>query len=99
VEREIIIIGGLITFGIFLGLTVAIWASRFGGVVHRRRRPPSSRLAGVEERLSRLEDSVNTVAIEMERIAEAHRFTARILTDRLEALPAHRPLERPITPH
>ena len=97
-EREIIIIGGLITFGIFLGMTVAVWSTRFGAVV-RRRRPAPSRLAGVEERLSRLEDSVNTVAIEMERIAEAHRFTARILTDRLEALPVHRPLERPITPH
>ena len=94
---EIVISAILITFGFALGMFATTWGSRLG----RRRRSigqAAPRLTAVEDRLGRLEDSVNTVALEMERIAEAHRFTARILTDRLEALPQHR-VERTTTPH
>jgi hypothetical protein len=97
VDEEIIIIGGLITFGIAIGMVCMTWAARLP--LRRRRGAATSRLAAVEDRLARLEDSVNTVAIEMERIAEAHRFTARVLSERLDALPAPRQSERLSTPH
>ena len=45
---------------------------------------------GVEERLYRIEQAVDAIAIEVERMAESQRFTARLLTERLptpEALP------------
>jgi hypothetical protein len=42
--------------------------------------------AASEERLARLEQAVDTVALEMERSSEAQRFTARLLAERLGEL-------------
>jgi len=45
---------------------------------------------GVDERLYRIEQAVDAMALEIERMAESQRFTARLLTERLptpEALP------------
>jgi len=45
---------------------------------------------GVEDRLYRIEQAVDAMAIEVERMAESQRFTARLLAERLptpEALP------------
>jgi hypothetical protein len=48
--------------------------------------------ADLAERLARIEQAVETVAIEVERISESERYSARLLTERLpERLPA-RPL-------
>ena len=44
----------------------------------------------VDERLYRIEQAVDAMAVEIERMAESQRFTARLLTERLptpEALP------------
>ena len=41
-----------------------------------------SRLDEIVERLSRLENSVDSTAIEVERISEAQRFTAKVLAER-----------------
>jgi hypothetical protein len=45
---------------------------------------------GVDERLYRIEQAVDAMALEIERMAESQRFTARLLSERLptpEALP------------
>ena len=45
---------------------------------------------GVDERLYRIEQAVDAMAVEIERMAESQRFTARLLSERLptpEALP------------
>jgi len=45
---------------------------------------------GLEDRLYRIEQSVDAIAVEVERMAESQRFTARLLAERLptpEALP------------
>ena len=39
--------------------------------------------AATEERLARLEQTLDAVALEMERSSEAQRFTARLLAERL----------------
>jgi len=47
--------------------------------------------ARVEDRLDRIEQAVDAIAIEVERMSESQRFTTRLLTERLpsaEALPA-----------
>jgi hypothetical protein len=36
-----------------------------------------------DSRFSRLEDAVDSIAIEVERIAEAQRFTAKLMSERL----------------
>lgn len=48
---------------------------------------------GVDDRLYRIEQAVDAMAIEIERMAESQRFTAKLLAERLptpEALPGHR---------
>ena len=57
---------------------------------------PADRLS---DRLDRIESVVDATAIEVERIAEANRFIAKLLADRADpAKPLVRP-ERVITPH
>ncbi len=48
-----------------------------------------SRLDDIADRLSRLDTAVDTMAVEVERISEAQRFTARVLAERphVAALP------------
>jgi hypothetical protein len=46
-----------------------------------------SSLEEIAERLGRLENSVDATAVEVERISEAQRFTARVLTERSGAPP------------
>ena len=61
-----------------------------------QRLPPPD---GTRERLERIELTVEATAVEVERIAEANRFMAKLLSDRVGPLgPASRP-ERVITPH
>ena len=54
---------------------------------------------GLSERLERIEMAVESTALEVERIAEANRFVAKLLAER--AAPANLPgkPERVITPH
>ncbi|MGZ8377285.1 MAG: hypothetical protein ACXWZS_18710 [Gemmatirosa sp.] len=39
----------------------------------------------VADRLARMEQAIDAVAVEVERIAEAQRFTTRLLSERVEA--------------
>ena len=48
----------------------------------RRDAPSGPALQKIEERLMRLEAGVDSIAIEVERISEGQRFTAKLLADR-----------------
>ena len=80
-------------------ITVAsLWfLRRYLELRHERSlRAPSEALT---DRLDRIESVVDATAIEVERIAEANRFIAKLLADRVEP---PRPLSKPervITPH
>ena len=50
-----------------------------------RRLKPLPRPAPQDDRLEHLQQSVDAIAIEVERIAEAQRFSARLLAERTEA--------------
>ena len=41
-----------------------------------------------------MEQAIDTVAVEVERIGEAHRFTAKLLTERLDPLPVDAKADR-----
>jgi len=84
----------------------AVSVLSFTGIVAwtivRSRRPSGSRpnvagggveLAAMQERLARLEQAVDAVAVEVERSGEAQRFTARLLAERLGE-PAQRTPDR-----
>ena len=67
----------------------------------KRRRPlPSNELNEIRNALARIEQAVETTAIEVERIGEAERFTSKLLAERpaSDARPASHPA-RVITPH
>ena len=74
-----------------VGMICAISVATFRAVrtTERAHRPLS---ADVTEQLAQLQQSVDAIAIEVERIAEAQRFTARLEAERDErqALPSPR---------
>lgn len=47
-----------------------------------RRSSPLALSSGVENQLQQLQQSLDSVALEVERISEAQRFTTRLLTER-----------------
>ena len=54
----------------------------------------------VAEKLERIEQAVEATALEVERMAEANRFLAKLLADRVaSSAPLSRTPERVITPH
>ena len=60
-------------------------------------RAPADDLA---ERLARIESTVEATALEVERVAEANRFVAKVLSERVAPpAPLSRAPERVITPH
>jgi hypothetical protein len=75
-------IAAIIVWGITLSMWAQAWAAR------RKDSAKPERLQALEGRLERVEQAIDAVAVEVERIGEAHRFTAKLLTERLEPLPA-----------
>jgi hypothetical protein len=59
------------------------WARR----MDRKAVPPSPELTN---RLDRIEQAVEAIAVEVERVSEAQRYSARLLTERLPDVPALR---------
>lgn len=97
-----IIIVALVMGCITLSLFAMAWASS------RRRKhdaPAVPRLDGIEARLARMEEAIDTIAIEIERVTEGQRFTAKLLAERFSpdapAVPrsAQQSDLRRITPH
>ena len=68
---------------VVLGPLVRAWARRLD-----KRGAGAAAPSDVAQRLDRIEQAVESVAVEMERVSEAQRFSARLLSERLpEALP------------
>jgi hypothetical protein len=86
-----------IVFGTFALLGSFRFLSRWLEI--RQKGRSSLQLEGLQERLDKIEATVETTALEVERMSEANRFIAKLLSERGEnaSLPA-RP-ERVITPH
>jgi hypothetical protein len=75
-----------IVFGTTSATVLSLARMRF------RSKDQSNRITnpGVDDRLDRIEQAVDAIAIEVERMSESQRFTARLLSERLptpEALP------------
>lgn len=60
-----------------------------GRVLERRAVPPQRLDASTESQLRRMEQAIDAVAIEVERVAEGQRFTAKLLADRERAGQLH----------
>lgn len=69
--------------------------------INRRRspRPDNRTLDEISARLERIENAVDAIAIEVERVSEGQRFTSKLLAERAQvAAPPSVPLKQ-TTPH
>lgn len=85
-------------------VTVAVTVRSIAGVISRRLEYRRSALPDeTEKRLERIEAAVDVIAVEVERIAEAQRFSLRLAEERGIGRPEPRPAQLPegrvITPH
>jgi hypothetical protein len=90
--------------GLISGWLGAYFGARSAGrraVADARRAAEARALpAGADAQLAQLREAVEAVAVEVERIAEAQRFTARVLSERPHAaIPPARREPGQITPH
>ena len=66
-------------------VVIATIVSSIARAVVRTRRAvelPSGSTGRIEERLSRIEQAVDAIAVEVERVSEAQRFQSKLLSDR-----------------
>ncbi len=80
-----------------VGAITAIGVGAYVTVRRASRQAERPRIS--EDRFRHLEQAVDAIAVEVERISEGQRFTTKLLAERLEAPPAPRVPERVITPH
>lgn len=68
-----------------MGLAIVVWGAL--AYARMRRSPPvsgvpdASALAPIQERLTQLEQSTESIALQVERIAEGQRFVTKLLGD------------------
>jgi hypothetical protein len=74
------IIGGTIV----LSYAIRAWS------VRARSKAAAELPKGLDQRLERIEQAVDAIAIEVERISEGQRFTTKLLADRSETPPSRR---------
>ena len=103
-EHYLLLFGAAGTFALMTGLLGAWIGSYFGGRTGARRaiaRMEELPNAALEAQLAELRRAVDTVALEMERISEGQRFTARMLVERgaAQAPVTHRREAGAVTPH
>jgi hypothetical protein len=87
--EEIIAIGGFFSTVIIVSLGFPLVRSW----TRQKEKEPPKILFQVEERLSRIETSIDSMAVEIERISESQRFVTKLMSDRerVKALPSDNP--------
>jgi hypothetical protein len=92
--EEGMVVGGSMVFG-FVVVVFAI--RRFFGWRRRGKRPTAAPRAGDDTtlRLERLENGVDAIAIEIERVSEGQRFVTKLLSDAHLAQPAAQRVGQP----
>src|SRR5262245_9358182 len=77
-NTTILALMGQLSGTIIIVTSLVIWWSR------KRQQPalPPDSLRRIEARLSEMQQALDTVAIEVERISEGQRFTAKLLSER-----------------
>lgn len=86
-----------IIFGTFAFLGVLRFFRSWLDLRQSRRAPIA--LEGLQERLDKIEATVESTALEVERMSEANRFIAKLLSERVGTASIAAPAERVITPH
>ena len=82
----------------FVSVAYSIKAIAQAAVAHRREEGKGERESSPalsEARLARIEQAVESIALEVERISEGQRFTTKLLSE--QSRPAPRPVQRQIS--
>ncbi len=77
---------------IMMGVTAIGWpiARAIARKMDREALPPDIPLE-LQGRLERMEQAIDSIAVEVERISEGQRFTTKLLSDRQQSLPPRQP--------
>jgi hypothetical protein len=78
--EEAWVLGGMFIVFVMMPMSVA-WALR---ALRRSKVPPDPALDGVEQRLTAIEQGVESVALEIERIGEGQRFVTQLIGERAD---------------
>jgi len=87
-----------VALGFFISAAYSINAIARAAVAHRKeasRLERDSTSPLTEARLARIEQAVEAIALEVERISEGQRFTTKLLSE--QSRPAPRPVQRQIS--
>jgi hypothetical protein len=97
-EDMMVFVSILVGMGCFTGIVTSYFKRRNRQVVSTEL---GIRLDEIADRLGRLDTAIDAMAVEVERISEAQRFTAKVLAERNAPNPAALPDKRPgpVTPH
>ncbi|HEU5183259.1 MAG TPA: hypothetical protein VFU01_01745 [Gemmatimonadaceae bacterium] len=74
--------------GVMFMATVALIAAIVVRLMDRRGNGDPKRLERLEERIARLEGTVDSMSSEMERLSEGQRFMTKLLSERSAARPS-----------
>lgn len=66
---------------------VAIARAYVSGIEARKKASPTELAPDVQDRMTRIEQAVDAIAIEVERMSEGQRFTTRLLAEKLGSQP------------
>ncbi len=87
-DEDIFIVGSFFLTVVILGLGIPLVRAYIRRMDRRTMLPPSDPAA--DARLAHIEQAIDAMAVEIERVAEGQRFVTRLL--------AERPLERAVLP-
>lgn len=82
IPPEVVDIVGMLTFGTAAVLILRPLMRAFANRFERRGTPPATLPAEVSAHMERLEQAIEAVAIEVERISEGQRYTTKLLAER-----------------
>ena len=82
IPGEVVDIVGMLTFGTAAVLILRPLMRAFANRFERRGAPPNALPPEVTAHMERLEQSIEAVAIEVERISEGQRYTTKLLAER-----------------
>lgn len=88
----------LVAFGFFGTVAITVTTIAKATVAHRRegaRLESGATTPLAEARLARIEQAVEAIALEVERISEGQRFTTKLLSE--QSRPAPKPLQRQVS--
>lgn len=88
----------LIAFGFFGTVAITVTSIARAAVAHRKesaRVETGSSSSLSEAKLARIEQAVEAIALEVERISEGQRFTTKLLSE--QSRPAPKPLQRQVS--